>query len=131
MNPTINRDFCEAYPLRVSEGRNRGALRHHDDDNLQRGFFDDQDEFCPPFRDGDDFRLSQRRNIQQRQQQRLDYSSREEDDFCFNYQANNQGQNNQEFKMKMDLPSFDGRLHIEDFLDWVYTVGNFFNYLSI
>ena len=65
-NPTINRDFCEAYPLRVSEGRNRGALRHHDDDNLQRGFFDDQDEFCPPFRDGDDFRLSQRRNIQQR-----------------------------------------------------------------
>ena len=37
-NLTINRDFCEAYPLRVYEGRNRGALRHHDDDNLQRGF---------------------------------------------------------------------------------------------
>ena len=33
--------------------------------------------------------------------------------------------------MKMDLPSFDGRLHIEDFLDWVHIVRNFFNYLSI
>ena len=31
----------------------------------------------------------------------------------------------------MDLPSFDGRLHIEDFLDWVHIVRNFFNYLSI
>ena len=36
-----------------------------------------------------------------------------------------------EFKMKMDLPSFDDWLHIEDFLDWVYTVENFFNYLNI
>ena len=43
---------------------------------------------------------------------RLDYSSGEGDDFLFNYRANNRGQNNQEFKMKMDLPSFDSRLHI-------------------
>ena len=33
--------------------------------------------------------------------------------------------------MKMDLPSFDDRLHIEDFLDWVHTVENFFDYLNI
>lgn len=31
----------------------------------------------------------------------------------------------------MDLPSFDGRSHIEDFLDWVHNVKNFFNYLDI
>lgn len=31
----------------------------------------------------------------------------------------------------MDLPSFDGRLHIADFIDWVHNVENFFNYLDI
>ena len=61
----------------------------------------------------------------------MDSSSREEDDFHFDYQANNHGQNNQEFKMKMDLPSFNSRLHIEDFLDWVHTFKNFFDYLNI
>ena len=33
--------------------------------------------------------------------------------------------------MKMDLSSFDGRLHIEDFLNWVHIVKNFFDYLNI
>ena len=33
--------------------------------------------------------------------------------------------------MKMDLPSFDGRLHVEDFLDRVHTVENLFDYLNI
>ena len=61
----------------------------------------------------------------------MSYSSREENDFCFNYQANNRSQNNQEFKIKMDLPSFNDRLHIEDFLDWVHIVENFFDYLNI
>ena len=71
------------------EHQNQGAPRRHDDDNLQQGVFYEQDEFCPPFRDGDDFRLPQLMNIQQRQQRGLDYSSREEDDFRFNYRANN------------------------------------------
>ena len=31
----------------------------------------------------------------------------------------------------MDLPSFNDRLHIEDFLDWVHIVENFFDYLNI
>ena len=61
----------------------------------------------------------------------MDYSYGEEDDFHFNYQANNRGQNNQKFKLKMDLPSLDGQLHIEDFLDWVHIVENFFDYLNI
>ena len=48
------------------------------------------------------------------------------DDFCFNYWDNNWGESNQEFKTKMDLPSFNDQLHIEDFLNWVHTVENFF-----
>ena len=33
--------------------------------------------------------------------------------------------------MKIDLPSFDGHLHIEDFLDWLHAVENFFDYMEI
>lgn len=33
--------------------------------------------------------------------------------------------------MKMDLPNFYGRLQVEDFLDWVHNVENFFDYLDI
>ena len=63
--------------------------------------------FFSHFQDGNDFRLPQWRNIQQRQQRRLDCSYGE-DDFHFNYWANNRDQNNQEFKVKKDLPSFNG-----------------------
>ena len=33
--------------------------------------------------------------------------------------------------MKMNLPSFDSRLNIEDFLDWVQIVEFFLDYLNI
>ena len=33
--------------------------------------------------------------------------------------------------MKMDLPTFDGHFHIEDFLDWQSNVEWFFDYMDI
>ena len=47
--PTANRDFYKLYSLRVYEPHNRGVPRRCDNDNLQRGVFDEQDEFCPLF----------------------------------------------------------------------------------
>ncbi|KAI0523444.1 hypothetical protein KFK09_005839 [Dendrobium nobile] len=35
------------------------------------------------------------------------------------------------FKAKLDIPFFDGHLHIEDFLDWEKAVENFFDYMEI
>jgi len=50
---------------------------------------------------------------------------------------NRQGQRNvgerepQTFRMKMDLPSFNGQLQIEGFLDWLAIVERFFDYMGI
>ena len=41
------------------------------------------------------------------------------------------GRGNQMFRMKMDLPSFNGQLQIEGFLDWLALVERFFDYIDI
>ncbi|XP_020691321.2 uncharacterized protein LOC110105961 [Dendrobium catenatum] len=45
------------------------------------------------------------------------------------HRANQTGQG--EFRIKMDIPFFEGRLHIEDYLDWERAVEAFFNYMEI
>ena len=36
----------------------------------------------------------------------------------------------QNFKMKVDLPNFSGKLDVEAFLDWVKNVESFFEYMK-
>ncbi|KAI0524322.1 hypothetical protein KFK09_003688 [Dendrobium nobile] len=36
-----------------------------------------------------------------------------------------------EFRVKLDIPYFDGKLHIEDYLDWERAVETFFEYMEI
>ena len=38
---------------------------------------------------------------------------------------------NQVLKLKIDLPHFDGQFEMEDFLDWIKKVENFFEYAEI
>lgn len=36
-----------------------------------------------------------------------------------------------DFKIKIDLSTFDGQLHIEDFLYWIRTMESFFDYAEM
>lgn len=36
-----------------------------------------------------------------------------------------------DYRIKMDIPNFDGYMHIESFLDWLQTVENFFGFMQV
>ena len=36
-----------------------------------------------------------------------------------------------DFKIKINLPSFDGHFHIEDYLDWEHRVESLFEYMNV
>ena len=33
--------------------------------------------------------------------------------------------------MKIDIPEFEGRMHPDDFLDWLHTIERVFEYLEV
>ncbi|KAK1261225.1 hypothetical protein QJS04_geneDACA019084 [Acorus gramineus] len=39
--------------------------------------------------------------------------------------------NSRDFRINIDLPSFNGHLNIEEFLDWLAEVERFFDYMDI
>ncbi|XP_020702760.1 uncharacterized protein LOC110114275, partial [Dendrobium catenatum] len=56
-----------------------------------------------------------------------------EEDTGYHHRRRIRGNDRQhsEFRVKMDIPFFDGRLHIEDYLDWERAVETFFEYMDV
>ncbi|PON52402.1 hypothetical protein TorRG33x02_308430 [Trema orientale] len=54
-----------------------------------------------------------------------------EDTQRYNQRINNRPQFANDFKIKIDIPSFDGTLGNKDFLDWLRTVENFFDCMEV
>ncbi|KAI0495130.1 hypothetical protein KFK09_025277 [Dendrobium nobile] len=56
-----------------------------------------------------------------------------EEEFGYQHRRRQRGNDRQhsEFRVKMDIPFFDGKLHIEDYLDWERAVETFFEYMDI
>ncbi|KAG6757810.1 hypothetical protein POTOM_038136 [Populus tomentosa] len=82
-------------------------------------------------------RMHDRHPIPRRQSAYEDELSDDEEYVEHMFRHNRQGQRNvgerepQTFRMKMDLPSFNGQLQIEGFLDWLAVVERFFDYMEI
>jgi hypothetical protein len=50
---------------------------------------------------------------------------------CRQMRAHWNHRDNREYQMNIDLPSFNGYLHNEDYLDWIMKVERFFEYMCI
>ncbi|KAG7973788.1 hypothetical protein I3843_06G014700, partial [Carya illinoinensis] len=48
-----------------------------------------------------------------------------------NHEARRVLDNNNNFRIKIDLPCFNRHLHVQSFLDWMLEVENFFDYMQI
>ncbi|PKU77966.1 uncharacterized protein LOC114579829 [Dendrobium catenatum] len=118
VNPVRHRDEArtnQPMPRRRTEGERHG--RHHQETRIDPT--DSEDDplptrgFTPPYSSGeevDDFVNTEQRRNRRPQPYR---------------------QHHGEFKVKMDIPFFDGHIHIEDYLDWEKSVENFFDYMDI
>ena len=43
----------------------------------------------------------------------------------------NKCKRNSDYKINVDIPNFYGGMHVEEFLDWILGVENFFQYMEI
>ncbi|EXC41629.1 hypothetical protein L484_000542 [Morus notabilis] len=50
---------------------------------------------------------------------------------CPQFPLQSEDSESERFKLRIDIPEFDGYLDIERFLDWVKTVDNFIDYMDI
>ena len=58
-------------------------------------------------------------------------SESEADEELFDHGNQEGPQGNRDYRMKVELSSFDGYLDMESFLDWILEVEHFFEYMEI
>ena len=88
-----------------------------------------------PYQERTDVLFERHPRMQRRQPTYEDNLSEDEEDAETMLRGNRRGGQRepyrQTFRMKMDLPSFNGQLQIEGFLDWLVLVERFFDYMDI
>ncbi|XP_020266279.1 uncharacterized protein LOC109841747 [Asparagus officinalis] len=102
MKTVVERIAVAVERLEIVGDRNRVDGRQRREPTPYEDSDSEEDHYAPP-----------RRGVYRRDRRQRD-----------NYDAGG-------FKMKMDLPSFNGQLHIEEFLDWIAEVERFFEYMEI
>ncbi|XP_020270704.1 uncharacterized protein LOC109845858 [Asparagus officinalis] len=102
MKTVMERLAAAVERLDMTGDRNRVDGRQRRESTSYKDSDSEEDHYAPP-----------RRSVYRRDRRRRD-----------NYDVGG-------FKMKMDLPSFNGQLHIEEFLDWIVEVERFFEYMEI